>query len=464
MVNAAKQASSDGIHLAATSPSRRRDELARLFGLAMPILGGQMSTAVASLIDAAMIGQLGARPVAAVGFGGLVFWVTVSLTVGVESAVQTLTARRRGEGRPAATGAILSEALRLALVVGGPLGLLLALLAPTLLSGLHGDPTVRQLGAQYLGARAISLAFVMGIAAFRGFYNGTSRPAFNLRVALAMLAVQVALNATLIYGNLGFPRLGVLGAGIAGAAASAVGFALFVGLSRSDREHGVFQTAPSREERKALRLSLARLGLPSGVQWALSWIAMLVFLYFAGRVGVVVAGATYVLIQLASFVSLAANSFGFAAASLVSQALGRGQRDEAHRWGITAACAAAGLLGTVGVGMALFRHPLLAALSSDPELVRTAQPALLACGLLAGADAFGIVIMFATIGTGAVRRVMALSLGGMWLLCLPVAWAWGVLGGGGMLGLWGALLGSRFVVSAALTLDFHRRRWASVHL
>jgi MATE family multidrug resistance protein len=436
-------------------------ELRQVVSLALPILGGQMSTALASLIDVAMIGHLGASAVAAVGFGGLAFWVTVSLTAGIETAVQTLTARRQGEGRPEATGPILSEALRLALLIGGTLGCGLALLAPTLLTLLHGDATVRALGASYLSARALSLFFVMGGAAFRGFYNGTSRPRFHLRVALIILASQVGLNALLIFGYLGFPRLGALGVGLSGAIASGIGFALLVLLARTDREHGIFKRAEEREERRLLRISLVRLGLPSGLQWALSWIAMLVFLYLAGLVGVVEAGASYLLIQVASIVTLAANSFGFASASLVSQSLGRKQSERAYRWGIVTACLAAGVLGSVGAGLALFRDPLLSLLSGDADIAAIAKPVLLVYGLFAGLDAFGLVIIFSLIGAGAVRLVMSWNLIGMWLICLPVAWGLGIQTSGGMLGLWSGLFVSRLLVACVMSFHFYRRRWAS---
>jgi multidrug resistance protein, MATE family len=441
-----------------------RDELRHVFSLTLPILGGQMSTALTGLVDMAMIGHLGAGVVAAVGFGGLVFWVTVSLIIGVEAATQTLTARRKGEGRSSATGPILSEALRLSLVIGIPLGAVLALLAPTILAQLHDDPTVRDLGADYLVARSLGLPLVMGVAAFRGFYNGTSRPRSHLRVALVILVAQVLLNWILIFGPLGLPRLGVLGAGISATIASGIGFAVFVGLARGDHAHGMFQFAPGEEPRVLLRRAILRLGLPSGVQWALSWIAMLVFLFFAGLVGVVEAGASYLLIQVASVLSLAANSFGFAAASLVSQSLGKQEPERAYRWGWVSGCLAAGLLGTAGLGLAVFRDPLLAALSTDAQLIAAARPALMACGLVASMDAFGIVMNFSLIGAGAVRRVMAWNLAGMWLLCLPVAWALGVRGHAGMLGLWGALLGTRLVVAFVMSFTFHKRRWASLRL
>jgi multidrug resistance protein, MATE family len=457
---------SDGKAVAFDAPAAPRAAAAikHVLALALPILGGQMSTALTGLVDVAMVRSLGAKAVAAVGFGGLVFWVVVALTVGVEGAVQTLSARRKGEGQLRATGPILSEGLRLSLLVALPTGIALAFAAPLIVERLHHDPRVYEPGTNYLVARAFGLFFVMANAAFRGFYNGTSRPRAFLRVALVMLVVQALLNWLLIHGRLGAPRLGVTGAGVAASLSGAVGFALYVRFALGDDVHQTFRTAADAAQRAEIRLSILRLGLPSGLQWALSWAGMLVFLFLAGRVGAIEAGASYLLIQVASLNSLTANSFGFAAASLVSQAQGQKDPDRARRLGGLAGALAAGLLGIVGLAMVAFRGPLLSALSADAQLVARAEPALVACGLFASADAFGIVMTFALIGAGCARFVMAWNLAGMWLVCLPAAWLISARSAGGIVALWLALLGSRSLVGVVMATSFFRRRWAAVRV
>lgn len=432
----------------------RPGEARRVFSLSVPIWAGQMSPAVAGVIEVAMVGRLGAEAVAALGFGGLVFWVIVSLTIGVEAATQTLTARRLGEGRHSAAGAVLTEALRVSVLLGLPLGCVIAWLAPLLMGKLHADSTVRELGGDYLAARALGLCFVMGVAAFRGFYNGMGRPVAYLRVAVVVLGVQILLNYLLIPGGLGLPQLGVAGAGVSATTAQALGLGLLFIIARRNQRHGGFRRAASADERRQVRASLLQVGLPSGVQWALSWVAMLVFQFFSGLVGVVTAGASYLLLQVASMMTLSANSFGFAAASLVSRAMGERQPDVAYRWGLVSGGLAAVVLGGVGLAAAAFREPLLLALTADAQLVALAMPALLLIGLLASLDAFGIVMNFAMLGAGEARRVMTWNLAAMWLICLPLAWLLGVHLSGAMLGLWGSLLGSRLLVALVMTFNF----------
>jgi len=122
---------------------------------------------------------------------------------------------------------------------------------------------------------------------------------------------------------------------------------------------------------------------------------------------------------------------------------------------------AAGLLGMVGVGLAIFSGPILSALSNDVRLIEMAKPVLIICGIVSSLDAFGIVMNFALIGAGSVRRVMVWNLAGMWLICLPVAWTLGVRGLAGILGLWGALLGARLIIALVMFFNFHQRSWFS---
>lgn len=435
-------------------------DIQRAFRLALPIFGGQMSSALAGLIDAIMIGYLGAGALAAVGFGALVFFVAVSLTVGVESATQTLSARRNGERGNGTTGRVLAEAIVISFITGIPLGLGLAFWAPEIMAHLHGSPDIRSQGASYLAARAIGLPLVMGVAAFRGFHNGISRPKINLWVAATVLVVHVSLNWMLIFGMFGIPPLGAQGAGIAATISVSVAFTIYIFLGCRDKARGISYLAEARE-RKVIRRELFRLGTPSGVQWALSWIAMLVFLFFAGQIGVYEAEASYLLIQIVSFLTLAANSFGFTSASMVSQSLGADNPKRAYRSGMVCGCLGAGLLGIVGLFLAVLSEPLLEVLSNDANVIRIAVPVLVMCGLVASLDAFGIVMIFSLIGAGSVRRVMAWNLGGMWLICLPLAWVLGLRYSYGMVGLWTALLGARAVVALAMFYYFRGRSWTT---
>ena len=117
--------------------------------LGLPIIGGMLSQSLLNLIDAAMVGHLGETALAGVGIGSYANFMAIALVMGLGSAVQTLVARRHGEGRDQDSILALNAGLLLALGIGLPIMLLCWLLAPQLLALLNNDPAVLAIGIDY---------------------------------------------------------------------------------------------------------------------------------------------------------------------------------------------------------------------------------------------------------------------------------------------------------------------------
>ena len=67
-----------------------------------------------SVVDVAMVGRLGTEALAATGMGSMMFWGALSLAIGIRTAVQTVTARRFGQGLHKESGMALRNGLALA--------------------------------------------------------------------------------------------------------------------------------------------------------------------------------------------------------------------------------------------------------------------------------------------------------------------------------------------------------------
>ena len=68
-----------------------------VFSLALPVILSNLSRVLMSLIDVAMVGRLGAAAIAATGMGAMLFWGSLSVVMGIRTAVQTVTSRRLGQ-------------------------------------------------------------------------------------------------------------------------------------------------------------------------------------------------------------------------------------------------------------------------------------------------------------------------------------------------------------------------------
>jgi putative MATE family efflux protein len=295
--------------------------------------------------------------------------------------------------------------------------------------------------------------------AFRGFWTGVNLSRLYLRTLIVMHASNIFLNWVLIFGHLGLPALGSTGAGIGTAAATFIGTIYYIVLGlRHARSNGFLAALPSRQT----MLSMLRLSVPAGLQQLFFASGMTAFFWIIGRVGTAELAASNVLVQLMLVVILPGVGFGLAAASLVGQALGRGQAGDAKLWGWDVCKVAMLIVGLITLPAIFFPDPFLRAFLHDPE---TLQLARLPLQLLAAAMAFdtaGIVLLNALLGAGYSRMVMLVSVLLQWGLFLPVAYLVGpVLG---MLGIWVCQILYRSLQTGMFILIWRRGKWARVSL
>ena len=191
--------------------SRRR----RIFGLALPILGGMVSQNLLNVVDTAMVGFLGNPALAAVGLGGFVVFMCQALILGVSTGVQTLAARKKGDGRIDRATKVLNTALLLVPVAAPVFSLGFIQLVEPLYPFVNTDSAVSEQGVPYLEWRLAATVFVGMNFAFRGYWNALDLSRLYMKTLIAMHACNIVLNYVLIFGHFGAPALGVAGAGLA---------------------------------------------------------------------------------------------------------------------------------------------------------------------------------------------------------------------------------------------------------
>ena len=214
--------------------SRRR----RILGLALPILGGMVSQNLLNVVDTAMVGFLGNPALAAVGLGGFVVFMCQALILGISTGVQTLAARKKGEGRIDRATRVLNTALLLVLVVAPVFSLVLIQLAEPLFHFLNKDSAVIEQGVPYVELRLAAIVFVGMNFAFRGYWNALDLSRLYMTTLILMHACNIFLNYVLIFGHFGAPALGVAGAGLASAISMAVGTVIYfyLGFTHSRKD------------------------------------------------------------------------------------------------------------------------------------------------------------------------------------------------------------------------------------
>lgn len=432
---------------------------ARIWALALPIIGGMASQNLLNLVDTAMVGALGAPALAAVGMVSFLHFLAVAGLTALSSAVQALAARRMGEGQTTLAARPLNAGLILSLSLGLPLTAVLYFGAPTLLGWVLDDPAALAQGQPYLEARALAVAFVGMNFSYRGFFAAVNQTRFYLRTLLIMHAVNVLLSYALIFGHWGLPEMGTRGAGLGTALSIILGSAIYTATAlRHARPYGFMRARPRREQ----FTSLLRLGLPSCVQQIFFAGGFVALFWIIGQVGTAELAVANVLINLSLVAILPGMAFGIAAASLVGQALGAQQPESAHAWAWDVIRLSARIFGVMGILCVLFPQPLLSLFLHAPELIDIGTLPLQLIGLGMVVDGAGLILMQALLGAGAARAVMFVSVGFQWLLFLPAAYLVGPWLGGGLLAIWLTMTVYRGIQALVLLWIWQRRRWQSI--
>ena len=433
----------------------------RIFALALPIIGGMVSQNLLNIVDTAMVGFLGDAALAAVGLGGFIVFMCQALILGISTGVQSSAARRKGEGSPERAAAILNTALLLVLIIAPIFSLVLIQLAEPAYPYLNADPEVIERGVPYIEWRLGAIVFVGMNFAFRGYWNALDLSRLYMKTLILMHATNIVLNYVLIFGNFGAPALGVTGAGMASAISMAVGTLVYFYLGSRHVEKGHFlRCLATRAETRAL----VRVSIPAGLQQLFFAAGLVAMFWIIGRIGTPSLAAANVLVTVLLFAILPGLALGLACATLVGQALGKRDPDDAYQWAFDVAKVTVILLTVLGMPMWLFPDLVSSIFIHEESTRELARWPMRIMGLTMAIEAIGFAFMHGMLGAGDARRVMMVSIGTQWGLFLPLAYVIGPVLGYGLLGVW-IWQGVTRTLQSALFLSMWRgRKWQQIEV
>ena len=412
-------------------PNRERRK--SIWAISLPIMGGMMSQTLLNLVDIGMVGHLGDTALAATGIGSFINYLAIAFIIGLSAGVQALAARRLGEERYSETAVPLNGGLILALIIGVPLCAVLFLAIPSAFNFLSDDPAVIEQGVPYLQVRILAMVAVGMNFSFRGYWSAIHMAAVYLRTLLIMHTFNIFLNWVLIFGNLGAPEMGVVGAALATTISLHIGTGLYFFFAlRHARDKGFLHRIPSR----STLWQQFKLSLPSSLQQLFFSAGLVALIWIISQIGTAEIAAVNVLMTFHVTAILPASGLALAATTLVGNALGRGDTEDAALWGWNTAAIALVYGVLLSLLLIPFADPLLGVFLTNPDTRQLAYLPMVLWALSIGFDTAGMVLMNALIGAGDTRRSMWISVIAQWAFFLPLAYVAGPVLGYGLVGVW----------------------------
>ncbi|SIQ39617.1 MATE family efflux transporter [Maribacter ulvicola] len=181
--------------------------------LSVPVILGMLGHTFVQLADNIMVGQLGTAELAAVSLGNSFVFIAMSLGIGFSTAITPLVAEADGAGLKGNAKSALKHGLILCTVLGLTLfGVIL--LAKPIMYAMKQPLEVVELAMPYLDLVAFSLVPLIIFQAFKQFSEGLSQTKYPMYATIVANVINILLNYLLIFGNFGFPELGIVGAAI----------------------------------------------------------------------------------------------------------------------------------------------------------------------------------------------------------------------------------------------------------
>jgi putative MATE family efflux protein len=428
--------------------SRTRSIDRDVWAMAWPAMLSLMVVNLVDVIDVALVGRLGRQTVAGWGYATQCVNLIETLIQSVGIACVALAARaiggrdRRRTRQALAASILVSETVALT-------GLGLAVFAPRAILGwLDATPDVIDLAVPYFGFSAGSMVLYAAAFMFESGLRAHKNTRGPMAIAFVVMTVKTIFSVLLIFGCLGFPRLGLAGAGLATLTAHGVGLTLYVIISRrlAAVEGGPDVTFGAADLRGLWRVTadVARVSLPSMGERFIMSMALLTYFKLLSDFGAAAVAAYAIGVRLLSMSWVPGLGFGAAASTFVGQALGAGDSRRAREVALRALRQASLVMGALGVAFLFLRHPLADAFTRDERIAESLAPFMM---MLAIAQPFmGAHFTLAGVLRGAGDTVTPLvgAAVGNWGFRIPLAWVFAHLFGASLTWVWAALIADHF--------------------
>jgi len=274
--------------------------------LAYPVILGMLGHTMVAFVDNVMVGQIGTAELAAVSLANSFMFIAMSLGIGFSTAITPLIAEADGEGNIESGKAIFKNGLFLCIVLGVLL-FLGVFTAEPLLHLMKQPLEVVDLAIPYLNLVAASLIPLIVFQAFKQFSDGMSMTRYPMYATLFGNVINVILNYIFIFGKLGMPELGIVGAAIGTLVSRVimVGHLWFM-LSR-DQKAKIYVTSIKIFNLSKNRIKkLFSLGLPSAMQMFFEVAIFTAAIWLSGILGKNPQAANQIALNLSSMTFMVA--------------------------------------------------------------------------------------------------------------------------------------------------------------
>ena len=416
--------------------SRFGEHYKAIIRLGLPIVAGQLGIVIVGLADNIMVGRYDTADLAAASFVNSVFNIPILFGLGFSYGLTPLVGQFFGRLDRFRIG----QLLRNSLLVNGCIGVFLTLLMGIMYLYVDkmGQPEeLLPLIRPYFLLQLASLIFVMLFNAFKQFADGITDTRTPMYIMLSANVLNIIGNYLLIYGKLGFPAMGIVGAGISTLIARILMFAAFAVLFYRNVYYRRYLVGYKRSvyNRKDI-LSLNKMGWMVGLQMGLETGLFSLTGIMVGWLGSIALASHQIVVSISTLGFMIYYGIGAAISVRASNFFGRGDIVNVRHTTVAGYHIILCLAAVASLIFLLFRNSIGMLFTESDEVLRMVSVLMFFLLAYQFGDSLQIAYANALRGINDVVSMAVLSFIGYFMIALPICYFCGFVLDWGLNGIW----------------------------
>ena len=411
----------------------------------------QLGHITVGVFDSLMIGKVSVSQLAAVSLATSIFSFILLFCIGLSYGITPLiSSSDRGKKY---VSSILYNGM-LVNVISCILLVSFVILTKHLLSYLGQDAEVLFHTYSYLDIICISLIPLILFQTFKQFIEGLGFTKPSMYISVISNVINVVLNAVLIFGLFGFPRLEIIGAAYATLISRVIMFLLILIYCLNDRRFSKYILKTKFLINLNHIKDIFRIGFASGLQYIFEVGAFSVATVMTGSIGAIHLAAHQIALNLASISYMIASGIGSASMISLSYYDGKRNFEDMRRSGFASFLLVFILMIVSALVFIIFRNYLPVLYVDDSSVINIASTLLIIAGLFQISDGIQAVGLGILRGIRDIKKPTIVTFISYWIISIPLSYFLGIEYGYGVYGIWIGLS-----VGLTLAAIFHVTRF-----
>ena len=417
--------------------------------LAFPVILSQVGQVTVSLVDTMMVGHVGTVQLAAASFANSIFHIGMLFGLGVVMGITPLVGKMYSKRKKKQTGEYLKNGLFIHLIFAVVLSIVMTGVG-FLLNSMGQPEEVADQAFPYFMILVASLLPLLAFMSVKQFLEGMGNTRIAMFITISANGINIILNYLLIFGKLGFPELGLNGAGLATFISRLLMPLMLIPVFYYNKRYRIiFKYARKARLIQNKIKELLSVGIPIGLQIIVEVFTFSIGAIMIGWLGKEQLAAHQIALGMASFTYMISLGVGAGTTIHVSHKYGE------QNWNLLRQTVFASLhlvlvfMLFMGLLFVLLRHQLPYLFTSDVSVIGIAASLLIIAALFQVFDGLQVVLLASLRGLSDVKAPMLLAFISYSVVGIPVSYGCAFLLGMGAIGVW---LGFLFGLAVAAVL------------